>query len=37
MTKFLCNVWGFNEKLVGLTSDAAKERVYGMVPCPPFM
>jgi len=31
-TKFLINVWGFNENLVKLAGDAAKERVYGMVP-----
>jgi branched-chain amino acid transport system substrate-binding protein len=31
-TKFLINVWGFNENLVKLAGDASKERVYGMVP-----
>ncbi|MDT8395480.1 MAG: ABC transporter substrate-binding protein [bacterium] len=31
-TKFLVNVWGFDENLVKLTGDAAKERVYGMGP-----
>jgi branched-chain amino acid transport system substrate-binding protein len=31
-TKFLINVWGFNENLAKLAGDAAKERVYGMVP-----
>lgn len=31
-TKFLINVWGFNENLVKLAGDAAKERAYGMVP-----
>jgi len=31
-TKFITNVWGFNENLVKLAGDAAKERVYGMVP-----
>ena len=31
-TKFICNVWGFNENLVKLAGDAAKERAYGMVP-----
>ena len=31
-TKFLINVWGFNENLMKLAGDAAKERVYGMVP-----
>jgi len=29
-TKFLINVWGFDENLVKLTGDAAKERAYGM-------
>jgi branched-chain amino acid transport system substrate-binding protein len=31
-TKFLTNVWGFNENLVKLAGDAAKDRVFGMVP-----
>ena len=31
-TKFICNVWGFNENILKLASDAAKERAYGMVP-----
>jgi len=31
-SKFLVNVWGFDENLVRLTGDAAKERVYGMGP-----
>lgn len=31
-TKFFCNVWGFNENLLKLAGDAAKERAYGMVP-----
>jgi hypothetical protein len=31
-TKFLINVWGFNENLAKLAGDAAKERAYGMVP-----
>ena len=31
-TKFLINVWGFNENLAKLAGDAARERVYGMVP-----
>lgn len=31
-TKFICNVWGFNEKLVELTGEASRERAYGMVP-----
>jgi len=31
-TKFIANVWGFNENLVKLAGDAAKERAYGMVP-----
>ena len=31
-TKFITNVWGFNENLVKLAGDAAKERAYGMVP-----
>ena len=31
-TKFMINVWGFNENLAKLAGDAAKERVYGMVP-----
>ncbi len=31
-TKFITNVWGFNENLAKLAGDAAKERVYGMVP-----
>ncbi|MDP1601815.1 MAG: ABC transporter substrate-binding protein, partial [Legionella sp.] len=31
-TKFFCNVWGFNENLVKLAGEAARERAYGMVP-----
>ena len=31
-TKFICNVWGFNENLVRLAGEAARERAYGMVP-----
>ncbi len=31
-TKFLINVWGFDENLVKLTGDAANERAYGMAP-----
>jgi branched-chain amino acid transport system substrate-binding protein len=31
-TKFICNVWGFNENLTKLAGEASKERAYGMVP-----
>lgn len=31
-TKFIANVWGFNENLVKLAGEAANERAYGMVP-----
>jgi branched-chain amino acid transport system substrate-binding protein len=31
-TKFICNVWGFNEKLLELTGEASRDRAYGMVP-----
>jgi len=31
-TKFLINVWGFNENLAKLAGGAAQERVFGMVP-----
>jgi branched-chain amino acid transport system substrate-binding protein len=31
-TKFICNVWGFNENLLKLAGEAARERAYGMVP-----
>ena len=31
-TKFLINVWGFNENLARLAGGAAQERVFGMVP-----
>jgi branched-chain amino acid transport system substrate-binding protein len=31
-TRFLINVWGFDENLVKLTGDAADERAYGMAP-----
>jgi branched-chain amino acid transport system substrate-binding protein len=31
-TKFLINVWGFDENLVKLAGDAASERAYGMAP-----
>ncbi len=31
-TKFLINVWGFDENLVKLTGDAANERAYGTAP-----
>ncbi len=31
-TKFLINVWGFDENLPKLAGDAANERAYGMAP-----
>ena len=31
-TKFLINVWGFDENLLKLAGDAAKERAFGMAP-----
>ncbi len=31
-TKFICNVWGFNENLLKLAGEAANDRAYGMAP-----
>ncbi len=31
-TKFISNVWGFNENIVKLAGDAANDRAYGVAP-----
>jgi len=31
-TKFISNVWGFDENLIKLVGDAGNERIYGMAP-----
>jgi branched-chain amino acid transport system substrate-binding protein len=31
-TKFISNVWGFDENVIKLVGDAGNERVYGMAP-----